>query len=94
MKIVIMLAAIVTLLAWLPALAVAIAYATATAAGCRLDEGSAHPCIIAGIDVGGLLYTMQVLGWLFIATIPVAVLSVLFWVGLGLYAIIRGMRAG
>ena len=30
----------------------------ASAFGCQLDEGSIHPCIVLGLDFGGLLYPM------------------------------------
>ena len=36
----------------------------ANAHGCKVDEGSVHPCIINGKDYGQLLYTLGVLGWL------------------------------
>ena len=38
--------------------------AIANAYGCKVDEGSVHPCIINGQDYGHLLYTLGVLGWL------------------------------
>ena len=38
--------------------------------GCKVDEGSVHPCIINGKDYGQLLYTLGVLGWLMLVTIP------------------------
>src|SRR6478752_8725325 len=38
--------------------------------GCKVDEGSVHPCIINGQDYGQLLYTLGVLGWLMLVTIP------------------------
>ena len=36
----------------------------ANAHGCRVDEGSVHPCVINGKDYGQLLYTLGVMGWL------------------------------
>jgi hypothetical protein len=42
----------------------------ANAHGCRVDEGSVHPCIIGGHDYGQLLYTLGVLGWLKLVTLP------------------------
>jgi hypothetical protein len=36
--------------------------------GCKVDEGSVHPCIINGKDYGQLLYTLGVLGWLMLVT--------------------------
>ena len=42
----------------------------ANAHGCKVDEGSVHPCIINGKDYGQLLYTLGVLGWLMLALSP------------------------
>ena len=38
--------------------------------GCKVDEGSVHPCMIGGKDYGQLLYALGVLGWLMVVTIP------------------------
>lgn len=48
--------------------------------GCRLDEGSIHPCDYHGRDIGGDLYTFFVLGWLGIATLPLAAIAVPVWI--------------
>ena len=62
-----------------PAIPVILASAVANINGCRLDEGSTHPCVILGRDFGGLLYEMGVLGWLGLVTIPAAVFLLLAW---------------
>lgn len=41
----------------------------AEANGCLLNEGSTNACVVAGADVGGMLYTMFVMGWLMLLTI-------------------------
>ena len=74
-------AALVTIVAWAPAVAVVLAYTIGNWAGCRVDEAAAYPCLIGSVDIGGLLYLMGVSGWYFLATWPVAVLSLLFWTG-------------
>lgn len=51
----------------------------ANANGCALDEGSAHPCVIGGVDRGELLYTMFVLGWLMFLTFPAGALAFTGW---------------
>ena len=51
----------------------------ATVNGCRLDEGSPSSCLVLGHDWGGLLYGMGALGWLGLATIPMACLLLLLW---------------
>ncbi|GAB4064360.1 hypothetical protein GCM10028812_02710 [Ancylobacter sonchi] len=63
-------------------------------AGCALDEGSVHPCLIGGRDVGELLYTMGVLGWLTLATLPAGGLLLLVWGAVALLHLgWRGIRA-
>lgn len=43
----------------------------ASAAGCTLNEATAHPCVIGGVDIGGALYFVGVMGWLSLATLPI-----------------------
>lgn len=64
-----------------------LAAAIASAGGCRLHEGNKTPCVILGSDWGEALYTMFVLGWLALATLPLAVLVVLGWLALELVRI-------
>lgn len=47
--------------------------------GCKVDEGSVHPCIIDGKDYGQLLYTLGVLGWLMLVTIPGGLFAFVIW---------------
>jgi hypothetical protein len=47
--------------------------------GCRVDEGSVHPCVIGGKDYGQLLYTLGVLGWLMLVTLPAGLLALMIW---------------
>ena len=51
----------------------------ANANGCRVDEGSVHPCVIHGKDYGELLYTLGVLGWFMLLTIPAGALAFFAW---------------
>jgi hypothetical protein len=46
---------------------------------CKVDEGSVHPCIINGKDYGQLLYTLGVLGWLMLVTIPGGLIAFVIW---------------
>jgi hypothetical protein len=62
---------LILFVAFLPVVSVAIAGGIANANGCQLDEGSAHPCIVNGQDVGETLYAMGVMGWLMLVTIPI-----------------------
>jgi len=47
--------------------------------GCKVDEGSVHPCMIGGKDYGQLLYTLGVLGWLMLVTIPAGLFAFVIW---------------
>ena len=51
----------------------------ANAYGCKVDEGSVHPCIIGGHDYGELLYDLGVMGWFMLATLPAGVIAFVFW---------------
>jgi hypothetical protein len=60
-----------------PILSVVIAASIAGACGCKLDEGDAHPCIVLGVDIGGVLYAMGLAVWLIPITLPIGLLT--FW---------------
>ena len=62
-----------------PIASVAVAGSLAHAYGCQVDEGSAHPCVIAGQDRGELLYTLGVLGWFMLLTLPAGAVALLVW---------------
>ena len=51
----------------------------ANAHGCRVDEGSVHPCVINGKDYGHLLYTLGVIGWLMLVTLPAGAFVFVLW---------------
>ena len=61
---------LILLLAFSPFIGVMAAGTIADVYGCRLDEGSVHPCVVNGRDIGETLYSFGVLGWLGLATIP------------------------
>jgi len=65
---------ILTWTVW-PAVLVAVASNIASANGCQLDEGSVHPCIVNGQDMGEQLYGMGVMGWFMLVTIPTGLLA-------------------
>lgn len=71
--------ALIVFIAALPLISVFLTYLIADANGCRVDEGSVHPCVVMGVDIGGLLYTMGVLGWLMLASLPLGALAVIAW---------------
>lgn len=61
--------------------------------GCRLHEGFVNPCVIGGVDWGGTLYNMAMMGWLMLATLPIALLLVGAWVVVELVRIVRRSRS-
>jgi hypothetical protein len=74
-----LLLALIVVFAFWPIASVVIAGSIADANGCMLDEGSVHPCIINGADWGDSLYTLGVLGWFMLATMPMGGLAFLVW---------------
>lgn len=65
------------ILVWIvwPMVLVGVAGSIASANGCQLDEGSVHPCIVNGRDMGEQLYGMGVMGWFMLVTIPTGLLA-------------------
>ena len=51
----------------------------AAALGCRLDEGSVHPCVVFGVDLGPALYATALIGLLMLIGVPVAGVAFLIW---------------
>lgn len=49
--------------------------------GCQLDEGSAHPCVINGMDYGETLYSLGLMGWIGLATCPLSILLLAIYLG-------------
>jgi hypothetical protein len=70
---------LIVLFAFAPVGSVVACGLIANAHGCRVDEGSVHPCIINGQDYGKLLYTLGVLGWLMLVTLPGGLFAFVIW---------------
>ena len=62
-----------------PIIPVTIAENLAREHGCVLNEGSASPCIVDGKDIGQDIYTLGMMGWLFLATAPFGILALAVW---------------
>jgi hypothetical protein len=71
--------ALIILFAFAPIGSVILCGAIANAYGCKVDEGSVHPCIINGQDYGHLLYSLGVLGWLMLVTLPCGLFAFVVW---------------
>ena len=69
----------IVLFAFAPIGSVMLCGVIANANGCKVDEGSVHPCIINGQDYGQLLYTLGVLGWLMLVTLPGGLFAFVIW---------------
>ena len=81
---------IILLLAISPLLSAMAAGMIANRYGCDLDEGSVHPCVVNGNDIGDTLYTMGVLGWLALGTIPMGLIAMaIYLVGVALFYLAR-----
>lgn len=82
--------AIIGLICAAPFLLTSVAGTIASQAGCQLDEGSIHPCIINGQDYGETLYSMGMSFWFTFISIPTAiVLLVIYLVVLAVIWIAR-----
>jgi len=71
--------ALIAIVAFAPVGSVVACGLIANTLGCRVDEGSVHPCVIGGKDYGQLLYTLGVMGWLMLVTLPAGVLAFAAW---------------
>jgi TRAP-type C4-dicarboxylate transport system permease small subunit len=61
---------LILLYAFAPLLSVLVCGMIASLAGCNVSEAGASPCPILGFDMGGVLVTMLVCGWLMFWTLP------------------------
>ncbi len=66
---------VIGLLSISPILLALLAGTFAQANGCRLDEGSVHPCVVGQRDHGALLYSLGVMGWFALVTLPGGMLA-------------------
>jgi hypothetical protein len=60
-----------------PILSVVAASIIARAYGVQLDEGSEHPCLVLGHDIGPSLYLMFVAGWFMLIALPVGFFAIM-----------------
>ena len=63
----------------LPLVAVLLSAALAALFGCELNEGITNVCSIAGIDFGGFLSGLFVMGWLALITLPLLMCILALW---------------
>ncbi|MFC0407713.1 hypothetical protein [Roseomonas elaeocarpi] len=71
------------LLVWTPAILLVLGLILTRLTGCAVDEAGRHPCRIAGIDIGGLIQVLVMMGWLMIPLLPLMALTVLGGLAVG-----------
>src|SRR5262249_53017902 len=77
-----------------PVLSMLAASAIARSHGCKLDEGNAHPCVVLGVDLGKLLYSMAVMVWLALMTVPIGAIALAAWAVTAIVLLLRHLRGG
>jgi hypothetical protein len=70
---------IIVAFAFAPIGSVIVCAAIADTYGCKVDEGSIHPCVINGHDYGELLYSLGVMGWFMLVTFPGGLVAFASW---------------
>jgi hypothetical protein len=72
---------LIPILLWMlwPAILAGTAGSIATANGCELNEGVINSCIVDGREMGETLYSMGVMGWFMLVTIPTGLLALLIF---------------
>ncbi|MGE7414680.1 hypothetical protein [Methylobacterium tarhaniae] len=65
------------LIVWTPFLLFVLSLVVTRLTGCTVNEARAQPCRIAGLDIGGLLYTLMMMGWLVIPLLPFMALTLI-----------------
>lgn len=77
LRAVILITILLLILGWMlwPVASIMMAGSIANANDCQLDEGSIHPCIVNGTDMGEQLYSMGMMGWFMLVTIPTGLIA-------------------
>ena len=83
---------ILLLITWLPVLPFALGLALTSLTGCTVNEAGTHPCPVAGHDIGDLLYTLTMTGWLLIPSLPFMALTLLLSGLQGLLMLLKAWR--
>jgi len=70
---------VIAVLSGWPIALVALASTIASWNNCTLHEGFVNPCIVNGRDIGETLYSMGVMGWFMLATLPLGAVAFIVW---------------
>ena len=65
----------------LPVLSLLLAGTLAKMFGCTLNEADVHPCYVFGVSIGPFLYSLSVMGWFMILSLPLGVAVLITWIG-------------
>jgi hypothetical protein len=71
--------AVIAIIGLLPVISLFGGLGLASALGCIVSEGGPLPCPFLGIDLGNMLLTMVLLGWLAAVTLPMAGSAFAVW---------------
>lgn len=78
----------------LPFLSVGLVMLVGGALGCELNEAQVLPCVVFGVDIGGVLTYLGVLGWLMLVSWPFLLVGGALLALAGLIALVRWARSG
>ena len=70
---------VIVLFSAAPLLSVLFTGLVAGANGCAVNEAFVQPCMVLGMDLGGLLYFTGVMGWFMLATVPLGGGALIVW---------------
>lgn len=62
-----------------PAIAIGLAAAISTAAGCAVREGAVRPCLVFGVDLGPALQQTDLAIWAQLFTLPALLIVAALW---------------
>lgn len=71
---------VILLIALFPVISVIISRSIASMNGCNLNEGRVNVCMVGGSDMGDMLYSMFVMGWFGLLTLPLGFGAVIVWI--------------
>jgi hypothetical protein len=84
--------ALILLFGAFPLLTLLSAVLFVSAFGCQLDESSVNPCVVLGLDFGGLLYPMALGAFFAVFTIPLAGLALIVWLIVLVVLLFKGRK--
>ena len=59
---------------------------------CELNMARVQPCVVFGVDIGGVLTYLGVMGWFMLVSWPLLLAGLALWAVAGLIALVRWAR--